>query len=366
MGENWLEVKVMYCKDLKLFNFFQKLSVYALVSLLTDDDDDDDDKNDKGGGVGGSDNKEGDNNNNNEKAKVKLKLKKQQQRTPTDTEGDANPEWNHEIRFDLGSSFNSLDDFNDDRLFLHFDLRSEATGLLAIGGDRSIGEVWVPLKDLIQPHNLNNGIARFVNYEVRTLDGKSNGVINFSFKLNFKQNSPLTTILPPINIHGFRIHHHHHANIDQNPPSSPVNLYPPSPSLYSPCSELYYDAVTSPMTPYSPQQPFHQYPYPHPHPFSPLRPPQPVPYPHEFSQPPQPLPYAYPPSPHEYQAPYPNWAQYPQPPDPLCGAPSTGGGGFDYGLVPGSPGMQIGSQITWPNHHFQPPGDHFPPPWNSR
>ncbi|KAM7509346.1 hypothetical protein LguiA_019799 [Lonicera macranthoides] len=364
MGENWLEVKVMYCKDLKLFNFFQKLSVYALVSLLTDDDD-----NDKGGGGRGGrrSDKEGDENY--EKAKVKLKLKKQQQRTPTDTEGEANPEWNHEIRFDLGSSFNSLDDFDDDRLFLHFDLRSEATGLLAIGGDRSIGEVWVPLKDLIQPHNLN-GIARFVNYEVRTLDGKSNGVINFSFKLSFKQNSPPTN-LRPINIHGYPIHHHH-ANIDQdqNPTSSPVNLYPPSPSLYSPSSELYYDAVTSPMTPYSPQQAFHQYQYPHPHPFSPLRPPQPVPYPHEFSQPAplppqQPMPYAYPP-PHEHQAPPPNWAQYPHPPNPLYCAPSSAGGGYDYGLVPGSPGTPIGSQTTWPNHHFQPPGDHFPPPWNSR
>ena len=107
--------------------------------------------------------------------------------------------------------------------------------------------------------------------------------------------------------------------------------------------------------------------YPHSRPFSPLRLSQSVAYPHEFSQPPpplQPVPYAYPP--HEYQAPPLNWAQYPQPPDPLYGAPSSDGGGYDYELDSGSPGMPIGSQTTWPNHYFRPLGDHFPPPWNNR
>lgn len=66
MDSKSLELKVMYCKDLKSFNFFQKLLVYALVKLESDDSD-------------------------------KKMKQNQQHRTPTDAEGDGNPEWNHTI-----------------------------------------------------------------------------------------------------------------------------------------------------------------------------------------------------------------------------------------------------------------------------
>lgn len=138
-----LELKIMHCKDLRAFNFFQKLLVYVLVSIISEDD-------------------------------HELKVDKdRQRRTPTDPEGDGDPEWNHEMRFDLSEV--SLQ--NRDRLFIHFDLRHE--GLYF--GDKVIGEVRVPLKDLVRE---TSGIVRFMSYQVRSPDGKPNGVLRFSCKVN--------------------------------------------------------------------------------------------------------------------------------------------------------------------------------------
>ncbi|KAK6259847.1 C2 domain - like 9 [Theobroma cacao] len=136
-----LELKVISCKDLKAFNFFQKLSVYSVVSIV------------------------------NEQAKKKEEQHKRLQRQKTSIDrGGKNPEWNHVFQFDL----KSLPSEETDRLFLKFDLRHE--GLVG----RTIGEVRVPLKDLIEEFC---GVVRFVSYQVRNSDGKPNGVLNFSYKL---------------------------------------------------------------------------------------------------------------------------------------------------------------------------------------
>ncbi|KAK8713268.1 hypothetical protein V6N13_148489 [Hibiscus sabdariffa] len=162
----FIHLRLISCKSLKAFNFFQKLSVYALVSIANDDD--------------------------------KHLDRKLSQRTPTDREGDGNPEWNHTIRFQL-----CHDLVRDcDKCFLHFDLYHEG----AMFGDKFIGDVVVPLVDLIRD---SNGAVRFVTYQVRTRDGKSNGEMNFSFMVKigkdqgFKIESPATLItgypllLPP-------------------------------------------------------------------------------------------------------------------------------------------------------------------------
>lgn len=142
MDSNSLELKVSYCKDLRAFNFFQKLSAYALVSIVSDD------------------------------PNKKLE-RNQQQRTPADGEGDGNPEWNHEMRFDLKEvSFQDCE-----HLFLQFDLRHQGV----MFGDKTIGEVRVAFKDLTQQSNL--GVLRFVSYQVRASDGKPNGVLSFSYKV---------------------------------------------------------------------------------------------------------------------------------------------------------------------------------------
>ncbi|XP_022740450.1 protein SRC2 homolog [Durio zibethinus] len=143
MDWSTLELKVISCRDLKAFNFFQKLSAYSVVSILIV----------------------------NEQAKKKEEQQKHLQRQKTSIQkGGKNPEWNHVFQFDL----QSLPPEEVDHLFLKFDLRSE--GLV----DRTIGEVRVPLKDLIDEFC---GVVRFVSYQVRNSDGKPNGVLNFSYKL---------------------------------------------------------------------------------------------------------------------------------------------------------------------------------------
>ncbi|KAK7336201.1 hypothetical protein VNO77_16735 [Canavalia gladiata] len=143
-----IELKLISCKNLRAFNFFQKLTAYALVFIESEDP-----------------------------KKDLTEEQKQQQRTKTDRESDddgSNPEWNHEARFDLG--FLSQRDSAVD-LFLRFEFRHD--GLIL--GDKLLGECRVPLTDLIRD---TDGEARFVSYEVRSGDGKSNGIFNFSYRLN--------------------------------------------------------------------------------------------------------------------------------------------------------------------------------------
>jgi hypothetical protein len=182
-----LELKVISCRDLKAFNFFQKLSVYVVVSVFNDEPR----KNEQQRQKTAVDflscvlKK-------NEKQRQRLQGQKtplndeaqkneqqqllQRQKTPADREGGSNPEWNHMMEFDLNTT--SLPGHGD-HLFFKFELRCEG----AIFGNKSIGEVCVPFKDLIEEFN---GSVRFVSYQVRNSDGKPNGVLNLSYEVNEK------------------------------------------------------------------------------------------------------------------------------------------------------------------------------------
>ncbi|KAK8672765.1 hypothetical protein V6N13_111127 [Hibiscus sabdariffa] len=142
-----LELKLISCKDLKAFNFFQKLSAYSVVSMVII----------------------------NEQSKKKEEhQKKHLQRQKTSIErGGKNPEWNQVFQFDL----RSLPPEETDHLFLKFDLRAD--GLVV----RTIGEVCVHLKGLIDEFG---GVVRHLMYQVRNSDGKPNGVLHFSYKLKGK------------------------------------------------------------------------------------------------------------------------------------------------------------------------------------
>lgn len=139
-SSNSIDLKVISCKGLKSFNFFQKLSVYSAVSLGTSDAD--------------------------------KSQRQQRQKTPVDQHGNRNPEWNHEIRFDLVP----IPLLQRKDLFLHFDLFSD--GIFA---DKLLGEVHVPLTDLVRDFD---DAVRFVSYQIRTPDRKNNGILNFSYKVN--------------------------------------------------------------------------------------------------------------------------------------------------------------------------------------
>ncbi|XP_009359909.2 protein SRC2 homolog [Pyrus x bretschneideri] len=140
-----IELKVISCKDLSAFNFFNRLSVYAAVSIFNDE----------------------------VKKEEQKKHLQQRQKTPVDREGDCNPEWNHPMQFDT-KDLSLVDEF--DNLFVEFDIRCDS-----VFGKKSIGKVRVPFADLIDDQC--NEAVRFVSYQVRTSDGKPNGVLNFSYKV---------------------------------------------------------------------------------------------------------------------------------------------------------------------------------------
>ncbi|OAY52610.1 protein SRC2 homolog [Manihot esculenta] len=297
MDSKSLELKVMYCKDLKSFNFFQKLLVYALVKLESDDSD-------------------------------KKMKQNQQHRTPTDAEGDGNPEWNYEMQFDL-SEFSFVD---CDHIFIHFDLRHE--GLYF--GDKTIGEVRVPLKDLIQE---SSGIVRFVNYQVRSPDGKPNGLLNFSYKVHAKGEA-MGIHFPTSEISGYSVVHHHHQSPEIQYSTSEVESL--SPVVHYPSLEL----EDSPQETYCAAQesyPSHRTQY-----YPPGPAPAPAPYAYgPPSMPPPPPPLLHQPPPHPHGACY----LSPYPPYPRPWAP---GGVYDHNAhenwsSPGRQSHSFGYGETWRN-----------------
>ncbi|KAF8010447.1 hypothetical protein BT93_J1165 [Corymbia citriodora subsp. variegata] len=138
-----LELQVISCKDLRAFNFFQKLSVFVIVSIVPRD------------GL---------------KKQLHPALQ-QRHRTPTCKGGHRNPEWNHEVGFDLSAI--SAREYPG--LSLKFDVR-----LPSVVGSRSIGEVSASLKELVHEFN---GLVQFRGYQVKNDDGKGIGVLNFKYNL---------------------------------------------------------------------------------------------------------------------------------------------------------------------------------------
>lgn len=258
-----IELKLISCKDLRAFNFFQKLTLYALVSIESNDP-----------------------------TSQLTEEQKQQQRTPTyrDTAGDGdggnNPEWNHEVRFDLGflSRRRSSDSSGGD-LFFRFEFRHDGVIL----GDKLIGECRVPLADLFR--DSTDGVARFVCYEVRSGDGKPNGIFNFSYRLRGIGNGTHSSQILDGRVSGYPV-----LSPEDYAPNNQSQVVPmqyPSPEIYPmvcsvPEGPLYPPvAVAEPVPPpyvSSPTAGDYHYYYPPP-------PPPPCPYP----PPPPPVAQLYPP-----------------------------------------------------------------------
>uniref|UniRef100_A0A1D1ZF78 Metacaspase-1A n=1 Tax=Anthurium amnicola TaxID=1678845 RepID=A0A1D1ZF78_9ARAE len=128
-----LDLKLISARDLKNVNIFSKMDVYAVAWLSGDP--------------------------------------RSKGRTATDREGGRNPSWtNAAFRF-----FVPAGGVETGRLVLHVRLRSKRAL-----GDRDIGEVRVPVKELESTPGAGDS-PRFVSYEVRRPSGKAGGVLNFSF-----------------------------------------------------------------------------------------------------------------------------------------------------------------------------------------
>ncbi|CAK8542773.1 unnamed protein product [Lathyrus sativus] len=147
MDSSYINLKLISCKDIQAFNFFQKLTLYAQVSISSNN------------------------------PRIQLNERNtQQQRTPTHRDADedgTNPEWNYDMLFDLAFLSQHSDPAE---FFLCFEFRHD--GLIL--GDKFIGESRVPITDLISDVD---GITRFVSYEIRSAEGKPNGIFNFSYKM---------------------------------------------------------------------------------------------------------------------------------------------------------------------------------------
>ncbi|KAJ6393273.1 hypothetical protein OIU77_022697 [Salix suchowensis] len=112
------------------------------------------------------------------------------------------------MQFDLNTT--SLPGHGDHHLFFKFELRSEG----AIFGNKAIGEVRVPFKDLIEGFN---GSVRIVNYHVRNSDEEPIGVLSFSYEVKEKiKRIDTQKLCYPVK-----------PNYTMPPPTFPLQLSPP-------------------------------------------------------------------------------------------------------------------------------------------
>ncbi|KAL5229219.1 hypothetical protein ABZP36_017484 [Zizania latifolia] len=132
MAQRTVELTMISAKDLKDVNMFSKMEVYAVVSLSADP--------------------------------------RSRQRIAADRTGGRNPTWNATLRFTVPASGAGS---------LHVLLRAERAL-----GDRDVGEVHIPLSELLSGVPDGAVPAKFVAYQVRKISsGKPQGVLNFSYKL---------------------------------------------------------------------------------------------------------------------------------------------------------------------------------------
>ncbi|KAL6970305.1 DNA-directed RNA polymerase [Sarracenia purpurea var. burkii] len=127
-----LEIKVISAKDLKNVNLISKMDVYVAVSISGDP--------------------------------------KTEQKTTVDRNGNTNPTWNFPMKFTVDESAT-----RQNRLNLVFTLRCDRNL-----GDKDIGEVTVPVKELIG--SIDEGKLQFLTYQVRRPSGRPKGELNFSYK----------------------------------------------------------------------------------------------------------------------------------------------------------------------------------------
>lgn len=239
-----LELTLISAKDLDKVNLFSKMEVYAIAMIAGDP---------------GS-----------------------KKKTHTDRDGGRNPNWNATF------SFNVME-FDLDRCVLHVVLKAEKAF-----GDRVIGEVHVPVKELLNGWKKDAG-AQFLSYQVRKPSGKAKGALNFSYK--FKD--PVTVAAPPPTQMAAAAY----PSQDTKPPkkAEPVTAYP----------------VTGPSGSYSGYPPQSGNAYPPPHQSGNAYPP---PYQHGYGQPapagypPQQAGYGYPGQQSGYGYPPPQQAGYGYPP----------------------------------------------------
>ncbi|KAH7848058.1 hypothetical protein Vadar_033270 [Vaccinium darrowii] len=173
-----LEITVISADDLKNVNLISTMDVYVVVSIPTT-------------------------------TTTAAKIKANRKRTPVDKSGGRSPNWNHHLKFSVDESALSPHYPNN----ITFKIKSQR-----LLGDREIGEVVVPIKQLLHnttPSAVAGGDGpseRIVDYQVRSTSGKPKGSFKFSYKFGEK-----TTVQTEA------------KNPDK--PDLPVTAYPPPPGI---------------------------------------------------------------------------------------------------------------------------------------
>lgn len=146
-----LEVSIISARDLQDVNLVSKMDVYAVATLLGD-------------------------------SRTKQTIK-----TSIDREGGRNPTWNFPIRFTIDSRA-----AKQNRLVLEIKLRcSRALG------DKDIGEVNIPVKELLDSAHGNGQSLQYISYQVRKPSGRPKGELNISYKFGDTVVGPSVAAAPP-------------------------------------------------------------------------------------------------------------------------------------------------------------------------
>ncbi|WMV10117.1 hypothetical protein MTR67_003502 [Solanum verrucosum] len=215
-----LDVNVVSGKDLNKVNLITKMDVYVVVSISGADDD----------------------------------RSNQKTKTHVDHDGDNNPTWNFPIKFTIDDNAAV-----QNRLHLVFKLRCQRAL-----GDKDIGQVDVPIKELLESSNSSNGSKQFVSYQIRKPSGKPKGQLTFSYQFSDKITGNTVVdskIENPVTAY---------PAVNPTPMVGSTSVYPPPPQqgpsgLYPP-PPTYACGGSGPAPPppygYPPQQGGHGYGYP--------------------------------------------------------------------------------------------------------
>lgn len=133
-----LEITIVSATDLKDVNLMSKMDVYAVVTIS-----------------GGSN---------------------QKQKTPVDKDSGPNPKWNHTVKFTLFEEA-----VQQNQLALKIKVISDRSF-----GDKEIGEVQVPIKELLENSKDDLNGEKRVSYSVRLPNGKAKGALNLAYKFGEK------------------------------------------------------------------------------------------------------------------------------------------------------------------------------------
>ncbi|KAL6839909.1 hypothetical protein ACP4OV_029719 [Aristida adscensionis] len=186
MATRTLDLTLISAKDLKEVNLLSKMEVYAVVSLSGDP--------------------------------------RSRQRIQADRAGGRNPTWNATLRFTIPASGAGS---------LHVLLRAERAL-----GDRDVGEVHIPLSELLAGAPDGAVPPKFVAYQVRKISsGKPQGVLNLSYKLGevtqsaagYAPNASATAYAQPPPASAY-------PPPSAYPPAAKADAYPP-PTAYPPAAK---------------------------------------------------------------------------------------------------------------------------------